>query len=74
MTRRLTPNLRLKVRYAFFHSEDVPSGGELSYDSHVLFTSLQYRFEAAAVPPRARRPHPCSPSGVDRRFPGHCNR
>ncbi len=44
LTRRLTPNLRLKLRYAFFHSEDVPSGGHNDYDAHVLFTSLQYRF------------------------------
>jgi hypothetical protein len=44
VTRRLTPNLRLKLRYAFFHSEDTPSGGHNDYDAHVLFTSLQYRF------------------------------
>ncbi|MBC8097458.1 MAG: TonB-dependent receptor [Akkermansiaceae bacterium] len=44
VTRRLTPNLRLKLRYAFFHSEDVPSGGNNDFDAHVLFTSVQYRF------------------------------
>jgi hypothetical protein len=44
LTRRLTENLRLKMRYAFFHSEDVLSGGNNDFDAHVLFTSLQYRF------------------------------
>ncbi|HLP76116.1 MAG TPA: hypothetical protein VK327_04295, partial [Candidatus Paceibacterota bacterium] len=43
-TRRLTQNLRLKVRYAFFRSEDELYGGHNDYDAHVVFTSLQYRF------------------------------
>ena len=44
LTRRLRPNLRLNLRYAFFTYEDVLSGGHNDYDAHVLFSSLQYRF------------------------------
>jgi predicted porin len=44
ITRRLTENLRLSLRYGYFHYEDIPFGGHNDYEAHVVFTSLQYRF------------------------------
>jgi hypothetical protein len=43
-TRRLTQNLRLNLKYAFTHYDDFASAGRFNYDSHVIFSSLQYRF------------------------------
>ena len=44
IVRRLSERLRLTLRYAYYHSEDDPSGGNNNYDAHVLYSSLQYRF------------------------------
>jgi hypothetical protein len=44
VTRRLTKNLRLLLRYGFFHYEDALYGGNRDFDSHLIYSSLQYRF------------------------------
>lgn len=44
MVRRLTKQLRLTVRYGFFHSDDDLYGGHRDYNAHGIFSSLQYRF------------------------------
>ena len=44
LTRRITKNLRLNLKYAFTHYEDSASAGNFSYDAHVIYSSLQYRF------------------------------
>ena len=44
LSRRITQNLRLNLKYAFTHYEDSASGGDFNYDAHVIFASLQYRF------------------------------
>ena len=44
ITRRVSNNLRLTLRYAYFHSEDDTSGGNNNFESHAVFSSLQYRF------------------------------
>ena len=44
LTRRLTRNLRLNLKYAFTHWNDYASGGHFNYDSHLVYSSLQYRF------------------------------
>jgi len=44
ISRRLTPRLRLNLKYGYFHYDDETSGGFNNYQSHVLFCSLQYRF------------------------------
>jgi hypothetical protein len=44
LVRRLTQNLRLTLRYGFYDHEDVTFGENRNYQSHVLFSTLQYRF------------------------------
>jgi len=44
VTHRLRENLRLNLRYGFAKYEDEPSGGNLDYDSHMVYGSVQYRF------------------------------
>ncbi|MGD0744293.1 MAG: hypothetical protein ABSA45_03975 [Verrucomicrobiota bacterium] len=44
LSRRITKNLRLNLKYAFTHYEDSASTGHFNYDAHVIFSSLQYRF------------------------------
>ena len=44
LTRRLTQHLRLDLKYGYFHYDDITSGGNNSYEAHLLFSSLQYRF------------------------------
>jgi hypothetical protein len=44
LSRRITQNLRLNLKYAFTHYDDLASAGHFSYDAHVIFASLQYRF------------------------------
>ena len=44
LTRRLTKNLRLNVKYAFTHYEDYVSAGNYNFNAHVIWSSLQYRF------------------------------
>ncbi len=44
LSRRITKNLRLNLKYAFTHYEDSASAGNFNYDAHVIFSSLEYRF------------------------------
>lgn len=44
LVRRLTKNLRLTLKYGYFHYDDVTSGGNKNYQAHMLFSGLQYRF------------------------------
>jgi len=44
LVRRITQNLRLNLKYAYTHYDDMASAGHFSYDAHVIFASLQYRF------------------------------
>ena len=44
LSRRITQNLRLNLKYAFTHYNDLASAGHFSYDAQVIFASLQYRF------------------------------
>jgi hypothetical protein len=44
LVRRLTAQLRLTVRYGFFHYEEATSGGNNDYHAHLVSTGLQYRF------------------------------
>ena len=44
VVRRITNNLRVTLRYGYYHSTDEPSGGNNDYDAHVVYSSLQYRF------------------------------
>jgi len=42
--RRLTKNLRVTLKYGFFHDRDQLYGGNTDNTAQLLFTSLQYRF------------------------------
>jgi hypothetical protein len=44
ITRRITANLRVNLRYAYTHYNDWASGGYNNYDSQLVYSSLQYRF------------------------------
>ena len=44
LTRRLSQNLRLNLKYGYSNFDDVASGGHNSYEAHMLYSSLQYRF------------------------------
>ena len=44
LTRQLTKNVRLLLRYGYFNYRDVTSGGHNNYQAHSLFSSLQFRF------------------------------
>lgn len=44
LTRRITKNLRLNVKYAFTHYNDYASAGNYDFNAHVIYTGLQYRF------------------------------
>jgi len=44
LSRRITEQLRLALRYGYYHFTDQTSGGHNDYDAHVLYSSLQYRF------------------------------
>ena len=44
VSHRLRENIRLNLRYGFAKYEDEPSGGNLDYDSHLVYGSIQYRF------------------------------
>ncbi|MBI3850353.1 MAG: hypothetical protein HY298_08705 [Verrucomicrobia bacterium] len=44
LMRQLTKNLRLNLRYGYFRYKDEPSNGNMNYDAHLVFSSLQYRF------------------------------
>jgi hypothetical protein len=44
LTRRLTKNLRLSLRYGYYHYDDDAFGGNQDFFGHVIYTSLRYRF------------------------------
>jgi hypothetical protein len=44
VTRRLTKNLRLLLRYGYYHYDDETFGGHQDFFAHVLYSSLRYRF------------------------------
>jgi hypothetical protein len=44
LTRRLTKNLRLTLRYGYYHYDDETFGGNQDFFAHVIYTSLRYRF------------------------------
>jgi len=44
LSRQLTKNLRLTVRYGFFTNHEVTSGGHNDYTAHLVSSSLQLRF------------------------------
>ncbi len=44
LTRRITDNIRLSVKYGFFRYESEDSGGHNDNDAHLVYSSIQYRF------------------------------
>jgi hypothetical protein len=44
VTRKLSKNMRLLLKYGYFNYRDVTSGGHNNYQAHSLFSSLQFRF------------------------------
>ncbi len=44
LTRKLSKNVRLNLKYGYFNYDDATSGGHNNYQAHVIFSSLQYRF------------------------------
>ena len=44
LTRRITRNLRVSLKYAWSHYNDWASGGNNNYDAQMVYSSLQYRF------------------------------
>jgi hypothetical protein len=44
ITRQLTRNTRLLLKYGYFNYRDVTSGGHNNYQAHSLFSTLQIRF------------------------------
>jgi hypothetical protein len=44
LTRRITQNLRASLKYGYYNYEDAASGGFNSFEAHLIFASLQYRF------------------------------
>jgi hypothetical protein len=44
ITRQLTRNTRLLLKYGYFNFRDVTSGGHNNYQAHSLFSTLQIRF------------------------------
>ncbi len=44
IVRRINKNLRLTVKYGFYHYTDDTSGGNNNYSAHLVYSSLQYRF------------------------------
>jgi hypothetical protein len=44
ITRQVTKQMRLLLRYSYFNYRDVTSGGHNNYEAHALYSGLQYRF------------------------------
>jgi hypothetical protein len=44
VTRKLSKNMRLLLKYGYFNYRDVTSGGHNNYQAHSLFSTLQIRF------------------------------
>lgn len=44
LTRRINKNLRLTLRYGYFHYDEASAGHRNDYEAHFVSTGLQYRF------------------------------
>lgn len=44
LVRRISPRVRLSLKYGFFTGHDQLSGGNRDYDAHLIYSTLQYRF------------------------------
>jgi hypothetical protein len=44
ISRQLTKNMRLLLRYGYFHYTDQLSGGHDNYEAHSVYSGLQFRF------------------------------
>jgi hypothetical protein len=44
LTRRISKNLRLSLKYGYYTYDDELSGGNNNYNAHVLYSTLRYRF------------------------------
>jgi hypothetical protein len=44
LTRQLTKQMRLLLRYGYFNYRDVTSGGHNNYQAHSIYSGLQFRF------------------------------
>jgi hypothetical protein len=44
LTRRISRNLRVNLKYAYSHYNDRASGGNNNYNAQMVYSSLQYRF------------------------------
>jgi hypothetical protein len=44
LTRRISEHLRWSLKYGFSHYTDAAFGGNQDFSSHLVYTSLQYRF------------------------------
>ena len=44
ITRRLTKNIRLTCKYGYYNYADGTYGGNRDFESHGIYSSLQYRF------------------------------
>jgi hypothetical protein len=44
LTRRITANLLLSIKYGYFQYNDITFGGHDDYISHLVYSSLRYRF------------------------------
>jgi outer membrane protein assembly factor BamA len=44
LVRRISKNIRLSLRYGYYHYTDDTFGGNGNYEAHVLYSSLSYRF------------------------------
>lgn len=44
LVRRISKNLRLTLKYAYYHYDDGTFGGHQDFYAHMLYSSLRYRF------------------------------
>ena len=44
LSRRITQNLRVSLKYAYSHFNDWASGGNNNYNAQMVYSTLQYRF------------------------------
>jgi len=44
ITRRISKELQLSLKYGFFHNQDETSGGMDNYNAQLVYVSMQYRF------------------------------
>lgn len=44
LNRRVSENMRITLRYAFFSNREETTGGNNDFDAHLIYSGLQYRF------------------------------